>query len=103
MSGYQVTCLPSSVTAPAFGMELLCRSTGSGKGWSGAGRWFGGGIMFRGSMSEAFPAAAAAFDGHSDAHSCYCHNFLHLYDETREPDVLVQSRIRTRAVVLFQA
>ena len=63
--------MPSSLTAPALGMELFWRSMGSGKGWSGAGRWFGGGIMFRGSMSELswFPLTAAALDGHSDFHS----------------------------------
>ena len=64
------TCLPSSDTAPAFGMELVCLSMGSGKGWSGAGRWFGGGIMLRGSMSAVCGSAvAAAPDGHSDTRS----------------------------------
>ena len=46
---------------------------GSGKGWSGLGRWLGGGIMLRGSMSAASDGtgvrtgagAAAALLGHS--------------------------------------
>ena len=68
-------------------MELVCRSMGSGKGWSGAGRWFGGGIMFRGSMSEAFPAAAAAFDGHSDNMSDAHTGSLQFNKSYVEPDV----------------
>lgn len=45
-----------------LGIEETCRSTGRGKGWSGAGRWLGGGIMLVKLMSSPF----SPFIGHSD-------------------------------------
>lgn len=53
-------------------MVDFCLSVGKGKGWSGEGLWFGGGIMFRGSMSPCgAEAEVAAFEGHSDCQLCW--------------------------------
>ena len=59
------TCLPT------FGILDFCLSVGKANGWSGEGLWFGGGIMFKGSISAGLGSLTnVGFEGHSDIEAC---------------------------------
>ena len=55
-----------------FGILDFCLSVGKANGWSGEGLWFGGGIMFKGSISAGLGSLTnVGFEGHSDIEACW--------------------------------